>query len=226
MLIPEYIETRINRAAPKDGCVVPGSSPVISFGDASKARVATLGLNPSRREFDPGRHLAKTDGSVEQIMKACNDYFFGTPYWEWFARFASILRAFNASYCNSSACHLDLVQWATNPTWSHLETSVKKRLIEDGMPFLEDQVRNNENIEILLVNGSGVLNQLQRSGSLDDVQPVGSIDRHPYPATKLFAGRFLDRVKVLAWSTNLQGAHGVSKTLWEKELPGHLKAIP
>jgi hypothetical protein len=31
--------------------VIPGTTPVLSFGDARRARVATLGLNPSRVEF-------------------------------------------------------------------------------------------------------------------------------------------------------------------------------
>jgi hypothetical protein len=41
----------IRRSAPEGAYVVPGSTPVLAFGDARTARVATLGLNPSRIEF-------------------------------------------------------------------------------------------------------------------------------------------------------------------------------
>jgi hypothetical protein len=34
--------------------VIPWSSPVLSLGDVTMARVATLGLNPSNREFVDG----------------------------------------------------------------------------------------------------------------------------------------------------------------------------
>lgn len=49
--VPDYIEQRIRRPVPADSCVVPGSTPVVAFGDARAATVATLGLNPSRKEF-------------------------------------------------------------------------------------------------------------------------------------------------------------------------------
>ena len=34
-----------------EAAVIPWSCPVLSFGDVSNAKVATLGLNPSNREF-------------------------------------------------------------------------------------------------------------------------------------------------------------------------------
>ena len=48
---PEYLLERAAQAPP-DGCaVVPGSTPVVSFGHPLKPEVATLGINPSSREF-------------------------------------------------------------------------------------------------------------------------------------------------------------------------------
>lgn len=51
MVIPAYIEARIRRSPPKRTCVVPGSTPVLAFGDAPSACVATLGLNPSEESL-------------------------------------------------------------------------------------------------------------------------------------------------------------------------------
>ena len=49
--IPDYIQQRIRRPIPANSYVVPGSTPVVAFGNARTATVATLGLNPSWREF-------------------------------------------------------------------------------------------------------------------------------------------------------------------------------
>src|SRR5947209_8376604 len=49
--IARYIEQRLRRPVPCDCNVVAGSTPVLSFGPAKSAQVATLGLNPSRVEF-------------------------------------------------------------------------------------------------------------------------------------------------------------------------------
>ena len=59
--IPDYIEQRIRRPIPADSCVVPGSTPVVAFGNARAAIVATLGLNPSKLEFldDSGNELVE-----------------------------------------------------------------------------------------------------------------------------------------------------------------------
>jgi hypothetical protein len=39
------------RRAPAVAGIVGNSTPVVSFGDPLRAEVATLGINPSRREF-------------------------------------------------------------------------------------------------------------------------------------------------------------------------------
>jgi hypothetical protein len=134
MILP-YIEERIRRLAPPDCCIVPFSTPVVSFGDAESPSVATLGLNPSRVEFlsnegallvGENRRLSNhvslgTDNLasaprsvVDQVLEDCNGYFKRQPYWRWFDRLTPTLAACNASYREGSACHLDLVQWTTN----------------------------------------------------------------------------------------------------------------
>ena len=51
LMIPDYVERRLRRQPSESSAVVPGSTPVVAFGNAAGARVATLGLNPSRQEF-------------------------------------------------------------------------------------------------------------------------------------------------------------------------------
>jgi hypothetical protein len=48
-----------------DSNVIPWACPIPSFGDLTRARVATLGLNPSNREFvdERGNELDGPSGS-------------------------------------------------------------------------------------------------------------------------------------------------------------------
>ena len=124
------------RRAPAVAGIVGNSTPVVSFGDPLRAEVATLGINPSRREFfsrdgvllsGPERRLATADslGAVpgqaltadqaRQVVADCNDYFGRSPY-EWFKPLEALLnQALDVSYHDRTACHLDLIQWATDP---------------------------------------------------------------------------------------------------------------
>ncbi len=222
---PDYIEERITRQVPLDACIVPGSTPVISFGEATTARVATLGLNPSRREFDPVCRLAKSERSAGEVLHKCNTYFSRIPYLNWFSKFDHILEAFGTRFNDGSACHLVLVQWATDPTWNGLSPALKSRLISDDARFLDMQLRNCRNLRVLLVNGSGVLRELCRNLEVEDLRHVASISGMSHHPTRLYSGHLFGRLKVLGWSTNLQSSHGVKKNLWETALPEQLKAM-
>ena len=234
--IPDYIERRIRQPIPTGLCVVPGSTPVVAFGDARTAKVATLGLNPSSLEFQDRsgndlvgcfRRLATHSSlgvedlanappaTIAQVLKESNAYFQRNPY-EWFNQLEPILKACGASYCDGSACHLDLVQWATKPTWNSLDTKAKRRLLNADAQFLKEQL-SNENFELLLVNGTGVINQLKkvfqrgfRERCLDELGPIPRFGSYP---TRLFTGCVLGRVRVIAWNVNLQSSRGVSGRL-------------
>jgi hypothetical protein len=231
-MIPAYVETRIRRLPPLGCYIVAGSTPVVSFGNAQTARVATLGLNPSRLEFlhDDGselvgnaRRLATHSSlgmadlanapreAVAQVLAGCNGYFQRNPYRRWFDRLQPILEACGASYYDGSACHLDLVQWATDPTWGDLDRATRERLLAADAAFLAEQLQN-ERLSLLLVNGRGVLRELRR---IADVEEVDSIVGYAHFDCALFAGS-IDSVRVVAWSTNLQTSRGVTNELREE----------
>ena len=244
--IPDYIEERIRRPASAELNVVPRSTPVVSFGDSQAAKVATLGLNPSRVEFldNDGvlleglkrrlathESLGTTDltqaslAIVMQVFSDCNSYFERQPYWGWFKQLGPVLEACGASYRDGSACHLDLVQWATDPTWSKLRPpAIRKKLIADDAKFLANQVQR-ENLRLLLVNGRGALRQLCRSMADDlELEEIKGIKGYAEVPTRLFSGRIFGRVRVAAWSTNLQSSFGVTTELRD-ELPKRIAAI-
>lgn len=135
---------RLHRDAERTSdIVVRPSMPILYFGDtdayfASRLRIATVGLNPSREEFpsaDPWRRFpegesldpANLDGSA--YLRALNRYFSAgrKPYMRWFGMaFGAVLHGLDASYVEGSAniaVHTDLCSpVATDPTWSGLSS--------------------------------------------------------------------------------------------------------
>ena len=103
-MLPSYIDERIRQTPPEDSFVVPESTPVVCFGNALDADTATLGLNPSNREFLDGKRLLNgpsrrlstlrslgmssleeaPSAAVEQVFRDCKDYFERNPYRWWF----------------------------------------------------------------------------------------------------------------------------------------------
>ncbi len=129
-----HLITRMNGSVATEK-IIPWSCPVPVFGDSSRAIVATLGLNPSKREFvddagveleGPRRRLHTlksleltrwsdaTTRHVEQIDNACREYFSLNPYHGWFRSLDAILAGAGFTYygARANACHLDLIPYA------------------------------------------------------------------------------------------------------------------
>ena len=231
-VIPSYIEERIRARPLTDINIIRGSTPVIAFGNAQTSRVATLGLNPSKLEFldRDGTELTGAkrrletfnslgikdreninDRQVEQIWEACNQYFENNPY-SWFGKLEKVLKYFNVSYYSGTASHLDLVQWATDPVWSHLPRQMQAALVEQDRLFLSKQLCN-ENIEVLLLNGRSVINEFNNSFDCNLEQHT-KLEEGKL-STEIYKGYLFDKIKVLGWSINPQSSFGVTNTFIE-----------
>lgn len=199
--LPPQIVDRIRKELPAECCVLPGSLPVVSFGDLSGARVATLSLNPSSAEFlsnkgewllGSRRRLASLvslgesdpreldDDAVTRVLRDSNAYFAG-PNWyrQWFGRLEALLAAASlGSYLDGTACHLDLVQWCTDPIQRYVPSAAWRRLVETDREFLGWQLRQHS-LAVILVNGMSCVQELQAAG----VVQSWTEDRIPY-ATK------------------------------------------
>ena len=230
--VPTYIDERIRRPAPEGCFVLPNSTPVVAFGNPHLSRVATLGLNPSRIEFEVRsveldgvarrfetlgslgvkRLLDAPEAAIECVWRRCSNYFHGNPY-SWFRRLEETLRAVGASYFEDTACHLDLTQWATDPTWSGLGRRIQERLVAEDAAFLREQLRA-EPISLLLLNGRSVLTAFQQvlGGHL---RLIGAPVTDGGTTTKIYKGE-IEGVMVLGWSTNLQSSFGVTRVLRAK----------
>jgi len=223
---PRYLVERAVNAPPKDCFVVGGSTPVVAFGDPTRSRVATIGINPSCNEFlrkgllmeGDKRRLAtyeslRVSGFAElgsnrgvAILDDCKAYFQRRPY-GWFKSLDQILaKGLSASYYDGTACHLDLVQWATDPFWSRLNSSAQLRLLNDGLPFLKELL-SQESFELIVVNGRTVVEVVEQLG-LTTWSLKGQLDGPP--SVKLFLGTG-SGTNWLGWSCNLQSQPGARK---------------
>lgn len=227
--IPAYLAQMVRRFAPTSA-VIPGTTPVIAFGDPGRAQIATLGINPSWHEFcradgsllaGPMRRLstlealgaksagALSDDQIRAVVAECAAYFYSNPYRRWFDPLDQVLRdSLGASYYDGSACHLDLVQWATSPAWGKLAPTVRQGLLDEGLPHLRDQLRL-PNLRFVVINGRQVLRQVMRVG-LAQLEARGTLHVNPRLPCSLYSGRS-EGVTFLGWSTNLQSSHGVTR---------------
>lgn len=237
------------RPAPPLPEIVAGSTPVVSFGDPLRARVASLGINPSSREFVdtgvlltgelrrletmeslgavPGRELDVDQARA--VVRACDDYFTRNPYRRWFDPLDQVLTsAFDDGYYTGTACHLDLVQWATDPAWGRLRDPETRRvLLEEGRAHLQALLAL-PNLQMVVCNGRSVIDQVIRLGlcSLAEVARIG----RQRDTCRLFTGQ-RGGVVFLGWTTNLQSSHGVSRPFLDelsrtiRALAGSRKAI-
>ena len=163
--------------------IIPWSSPVPAFGRADRSQLATVGINPSNREFvdQSGNELDGaqrrfhtlhsldlvnwTDasaGDLHKIADSCSQYFEINPYDRWFKRLDIIIAECGYSYYSAHrpACHLDLVPFATWTKWGVLPSSKKRLLLESFKRTLGRMVRDSP-VKVLILNGQSVVQQFQ-----------------------------------------------------------------
>ena len=221
----------VRRLPPVGTPVLPGSTPVVAFGDSARAEVATLGINPSAREFvekgvlleGADRRLATLDSlhagrlddltaaQVASIIADCASYFQRQPYRRWFDPLDQVLHAgTGTSYYDGSACHLDLVQWATDPIWGNIrDRAVRRTLLEDGVPHLRAQLKH-EHIRVVVMNGNQVLEQVVAT-QLAELTEVGRLPM-AHTTCRLLVGKAAG-ITWVGWSANIQSSRGVTRQL-------------
>lgn len=233
-----------------DANVIRWSSPVPSFGDVARCRVATLGLNPSNREFvdDDGNelngearrfHTLRSFGiarwsearrtHVRQIVESCRAYFTRNPYDSWFKQLDHIISGTRASYYDSStsACHLDLIPFATACKWTGLTREQRSILLEVSTDALAELLRDSP-VRVLVLNGRSVVDQFEDMAAVKlecHLMPHWSLRRggekkvagYAYKGTvRTFAGLDMGRdILVLGFNHNIQSSFGVSNEVRE-----------
>jgi len=141
---------------------VPGSLPVLFFGNFFAASIATVGLNPSLQEYlspggeeldGPGRRFetlrslgvpsrsSLSDEHAVQAMARMRGYFeCGKPVYRWFGGLSRVVQGMGFSFTEGCAVHLDLLQEATDPTWSRLRPTARTMVLGRDLQFLRRQI--------------------------------------------------------------------------------------
>jgi hypothetical protein len=169
--------------------VMGWTCPVPYFGRLRHATLATLGINPSNREFvdgtgqelDGDSRRFPTLGSLglrtwadassldlTAIVAACDQYFSGNPYGRWFDPLDVLVRAAGASFYSAErpAAHLDLVPYATHVKWGALRQDQQRALLYCGRDLLEALLRDSA-VELLVLNGAAVVRQFEEVAGVD-----------------------------------------------------------
>ncbi|SDA32827.1 hypothetical protein SAMN03159355_04532 [Pseudomonas sp. NFPP10] len=190
--------------------IIEWGSPIPVFGEVKRSTIATLGLNPSNREFMTsdgteltGRlrrfHSLKsleidrwtdiTDLHLEEIWKKCTGYFQDNPYDGWFKSLDILISGTNSSYYSPlfPACHLDLVPYATHRKWANLSAGQKSALLQVSGSALGEILRDSP-IKTLVLNGRTVVETLIRIS--DAACEVTSVPQWSLPRSngKMVAG--------------------------------------
>ena len=232
--IPSFIVDRISQK-PFSKYVVKGSTPVPFFGNFTGASSYTIGINPSLQEFQSstGELLGSEEKRLEDfqslgiltsessyqilaghsslIYLACLNYFDRNPY-HWFNIMDEVVnRVCKSSYFDGSACHLDLVQWATDPIWSTIlrtDPEEATNLSTHDLLFLNQQInwiRNyNENLKRFVLSGKTVVNSLSGIFNLKYVGKTQVSGKNKQYS--LYRGDFLG-IPVYGTSMNIPDSH-------------------
>ena len=183
--------------------LIEWSSPIPVFGDILNAEIATLGLNPSNREFVNANGTELTgeerrfptlyslgikkweDASQKEfeiIEESCSSYFENNPYDRWFKILDDLLSGVSSSYYKGMpkvACHLDLVPFTTSKKWSELNNTQQKSLLNYSESFFLSLLENS-NINTLILNGQTVVDSFCHSTKLKlnkTMKPAWSLAR-------------------------------------------------
>lgn len=219
---------RIMKSPPIKEYITPGSTPVVAFGNPITAKLATVGINPSSREFldakgnllsEDNRRLADfqslglrshseiNESVAKQVLEESNGYFKrAESVYQWFEPLQKyVLDPVGASFSDSSAAHLDLVQWSTAPVWGAIkDPKARDLLIQDDIRFLGEMLLSGS-YKILFMNGSTVVNTMLKFGLVEIEQqgftPLGKAGRK----SALWTGRVRNTDTVcFGWNLNLQ----------------------
>lgn len=246
MNLEQLSVNRIMTANPRDSFVVERSFPITHFGRLDRAKVVTIGINPSVREFFDGRTPANILPSADKrvldrdsigiadhevpsvddalkVLESYNRYFETKNFYSWFSAMQKwALDPLNVSYFDGSVAHLDLVQWATKPVWGGITSKeIREQLVLSDSRFLAEQIRLSRP-ELVLFNGATVVKTMRTFGHFVE-EETGEIPGAR--GFKFHIGRCGD-ARSVGWSINIQSQpdpQNQSKSALKEWLATHAK---
>ena len=179
---------RLESPQAEEADVISWGAPVPAFGNPFSSKVATVGLNPSNREFvdESGDELngifrrfhtlsslgikswSDADARhLESIILRCCMYFYGNPYDIWFRKLDKVISGAKKSFYrhDGAACHLDLIPYATARKWTALTPNQRTMLSEAAGNSL-GMLIGTSSIRMLILNGMTVVREFQSSAKV------------------------------------------------------------
>jgi len=153
------------------GIPILGSSiPVLFFGHATTAKVATVGINPSSREFVTGKgdplslprfFIPSTpcNGNPLQEIEAISTVqsmfaYFDTHPYKWFDGPTAFLDSMGTSFINGTAVHTDIASpYATCEPWGQLSHDQQETLEEHGFDLWKRTISKIPNLQAIVGMG-------------------------------------------------------------------------
>ena len=228
--VPDFVADRIKTPASLK-YIVEGSTPVVCFGDITRAKALTIGINPSSSEFTKLvgkqrvlltggerkladlKHLGAEEthklsaDQVSQVWQGCLDYFDGPYYKFWFSKMQdTILSPINFSYVERSAAHLDLIQWATDPLWQNMVNDDPLQAaahLKADLPFLIKQLEASD-AEFIFLSCTPVGESSTELFDLKFVEKTAAEGKSSQ--NRLYVGKWKNAV-VLGTSMNVPDSH-------------------
>lgn len=184
----EFIE-RLNDPLINKTSVIKWASPILSFGKIETSKIATIGINPSNKEFVDGRGLelsgykrrfhtltslelknwnSISDLHLNNILELSDNYFINNPYDVWFKKLDYIISGANASFYFpiKGACHLDLIPYATLNKWADLSTKERTILLDISKDSLGLLLKKSP-INALILNGQTVVDYFEEMSKIN-----------------------------------------------------------
>lgn len=245
-LMSDATRARLNERLRRTGvpAAVPGSLPVLFFGDLYTARIATVGLNPSWQEYLSREHTelqgekrrfetldslgaadraSLTDAQCERALHTMRDYFAPEkPVYAWFAGLSRVVEGFGASFRAGTAAHLDLVQESTRPVWSDVfkaNHAAGAAMLDADLPFLRWQIEAFS-LSTVICTSRTVLDNVV---NITEAQRIDSGDfagRH-WTIARALVGK--QETAVVGWNIPLARQPGLTREE-QTELGGHLRS--
>lgn len=216
-----YLET-LDRLAVSERRVIDWGCPVPFFGGASTAAIATVGINPSNREFvdEAGCSLAESKrrlptlgslgldnwgdantGHLRAMVREFDRYFMSKPYGSWFGTLERLIGPSGVSFYGSrpAACHLDLVPFATKIKWGTLPRATQRLLMNESRDSLARLLRDIP-VGVLVLNGRSVVNHFE-------LLSQNRLDKRAVPSWNLprSAGQAVPGIAYSGWVDRLGG---------------------
>lgn len=212
--------------------------PILYFGDIMNSKIATVGLNPSDKEYYDSkgqsydRFLNKQNLKINSWNEISNDevlkikmsfdfYFNNRPYKNWFNRLEDLLSEGEFSYYfpYNNTVHLDIIPVATKNKWGNLSLSERDFLIDHFGNYLEYLITES-NIEICILNGQGVVDNFQKVFKQmlykEHVMEWDIITKNKVVkgnCYKAILNQQNKKILILGFNHNIQSSFGVSKDL-------------